>query len=643
MSWQGQFGDLIESLEFYETDEKRGFVRGARWGLAPTGGPINTALPSRAGEQAWGPEHHLHVRTHLGHGANWGLFAEDLPDEANHITLSARSPTRRGSRRRRSTTGWPTTRAGCSTSTSSGRRSRWTPPARYKIEVDRLMRYSGWHLLGTARMGDDPKTSVLDRWNRTPRRPEPLRRRRLVLRDVVRRQPDVDDRRDRAPGGRPHGRDALRAAGAGVTVDGAARDAEPTSSGRHLAAVADHLIPAAHGMPSAAEVVNEERLRFVLDARPDLVEPLQAALRAGPGRDADARLDMLARDEPASLGALQLAIVAGYYTDKRRPGADRLPRARWRSTLRSWECRNISKRARSTPCSPAARLARPRHRAASERNGRPADVRRALLGRAARAEGGQRWPRRRLRPRRSRQQRAGSTRSSPSGVPGTGEPREIREPATGRPLLTLPQSTPDDVARAAAAAAAAQPAWAETSYAERAAILRRAAEIYEAHRPEFGTWTQRETGAHRNKMHHEQNFAVGELHAAATMPSSPTASSSRPSSRAACRCSAASRPASSARSRRGTRRACWGCASSRRRSRSATRSSSSPIRRRRSAAGRCSRRSSARRACPTACSTSSSAAPRPARRSSPTRTSTVCRSPARPGPDGGSGRSRAGC
>ena len=36
----------------------------------------------------------------------------------------------------------------------------------YKIEVDRLMRYSGWHLLGTARMGNDPKTSVLDRWNR---------------------------------------------------------------------------------------------------------------------------------------------------------------------------------------------------------------------------------------------------------------------------------------------------------------------------------------------------------------------------------------------------------------------------------------------------------------------------------------------
>ncbi len=105
--------------------------------------------------------------------------------------------------------------------------------------------------------------------------------------------------------------------------------------------------------------------------------------------------------------------------------------------------------------------------------------------------------------------------------PGTGEPRELHEPATGRALITVSQATPGDVARAAATAAQAQSAWAETSYQERARILRRAAEIYEAHRPEFGAWTQRETGAHRDKMHHEQNFAVQEIHAAATMPSQP--------------------------------------------------------------------------------------------------------------------------
>ncbi|HYI22068.1 MAG TPA: aldehyde dehydrogenase family protein [Candidatus Limnocylindrales bacterium] len=104
---------------------------------------------------------------------------------------------------------------------------------------------------------------------------------------------------------------------------------------------------------------------------------------------------------------------------------------------------------------------------------------------------------------------------------GSGEPYEVREPATGRSLITINLSTVEDVRRAAAAAKAAQLEWAETSYQEKAAILRRAAEIYEAHRPEFGTWTQRETGAHRNKMHHEQNFALGELLAAAAIPWQP--------------------------------------------------------------------------------------------------------------------------
>jgi hypothetical protein len=79
--------------------------------------------------------------------------------------------------------------------------------------------------------------------------------------------------------------------------------------------VADHLIPAAHVMPSAAEVVTEDRLRFVLRARPDMREPLAAALRPELGADVEARLAALAA-EPANLAALQLAIVAGYYTDR---------------------------------------------------------------------------------------------------------------------------------------------------------------------------------------------------------------------------------------------------------------------------------------------------------------------------------------
>ena len=103
-----------------------------------------------------------------------------------------------------------------------------------------------------------------------------------------------------------------------------------------LSAVANRLIPAAHGMPSAADILTDDRLRFVLAARPDLLEPIRAALRADLGADVQARIDMLGRDEPAALGALQLAIVAGYYTDRwvreliGYPGQEAL-------TIRSWE------------------------------------------------------------------------------------------------------------------------------------------------------------------------------------------------------------------------------------------------------------------------------------------------------------------
>ena len=82
-----------------------------------------------------------------------------------------------------------------------------------------------------------------------------------------------------------------------------------------FSAVAGHLIPAAHGMPSAADVIDDTRLRFVLTARPDLVDPLLAALRPELGTDPAVRLTALERDDADDHGALLLAVVGGYYTD----------------------------------------------------------------------------------------------------------------------------------------------------------------------------------------------------------------------------------------------------------------------------------------------------------------------------------------
>ena len=86
---------------------------------------------------------------------------------------------------------------------------------------------------------------------------------------------------------------------------------------RTLSSIADLLIPEAHDMPSAAEVLTEDRIRFVLGARPDLLAPLREALRPGLGGGPQGRLDALGRDEPGTLAALQLVLVGGYYTDRR--------------------------------------------------------------------------------------------------------------------------------------------------------------------------------------------------------------------------------------------------------------------------------------------------------------------------------------
>src|ERR687896_2643149 len=91
-------------------------------------------------------------------------------------------------------------------------------------------------------------------------------------------------------GGMPATADLGEVAGVGEAT-GLGADERAT-----FAAIADHLIPAAHGMPSAAEVVTDERLGSVLTSRPDLVEPLKAALRSELGPDIGARLAKLSEE-----------------------------------------------------------------------------------------------------------------------------------------------------------------------------------------------------------------------------------------------------------------------------------------------------------------------------------------------------------
>ncbi|MCW2992935.1 MAG: family oxidoreductase [Conexibacter sp.] len=160
-SWRGPLGQYLHSLQFYETDTARGFVRGAKWNLLPSGAPLSMMLPGLWGDDvAWGPEFHRQLRARLGHSVVWTVICEDLPDPDNRVVLDDDGHGVRLEYR---------------TSENSRRMLDFhlarldevlTAMGAVERRLSGGIRESGWHIMGTARMGDDPETSVVDRHGR---------------------------------------------------------------------------------------------------------------------------------------------------------------------------------------------------------------------------------------------------------------------------------------------------------------------------------------------------------------------------------------------------------------------------------------------------------------------------------------------
>lgn len=99
------------------------------------------------------------------------------------------------------------------------------------------------------------------------------------------------------------------------TADGVVVHLDPARQAV-LAGVADLLIPAAHGMPSAGDVVDARSVAFVLGARPDLATPLRAALSDDIASTPGDRLAVLEASRPDLLATVHLVVVGGYYADE---------------------------------------------------------------------------------------------------------------------------------------------------------------------------------------------------------------------------------------------------------------------------------------------------------------------------------------
>jgi benzaldehyde dehydrogenase (NAD) len=80
-------------------------------------------------------------------------------------------------------------------------------------------------------------------------------------------------------------------------------------------------------------------------------------------------------------------------------------------------------------------------------------------------------------------------------VDGSGEPYPVVSPATGEQLGMMGRATEADVHKAAATASDVQRDWAAAPYNERAAVLRRAGDLWNANAEEIIGWLMRETGA----------------------------------------------------------------------------------------------------------------------------------------------------
>ena len=306
-SWRGPAGQLIHSMQFYDTDTSRGFVRGAKLHALPTPGPLNTIETHRQldFDDLWGPAIHDVARA-ASNGILWAANVEDLPEEHNRVTLSAEEF---------DADGLPAPKVEYRVSENTRKILKYTVERMVELHeaagAKQIFTQEFWvdqpgHLLGTARMGDDPATSVVDSLRPGPRCREPLHRGRQHLRHVRLRQPDLHDQRARPAGGQEGRRRRQRTEGIGMSTTSLDLHSTPkrrlSVPGRHTAPprpltdselttllrIADCLIPASGENPAASDA--DEYLRYLnlaLAARADVFDAVLSAVDKTAGLHGD--------------------------------------------------------------------------------------------------------------------------------------------------------------------------------------------------------------------------------------------------------------------------------------------------------------------------------------------------------------------
>lgn len=164
----GPQGCCILSQEFYETRPEHDFVRGFGFQIARGASPVSAAKAGMArGDIPWGAGHHAAFSKYFGTDIYCGICVEDLPEPGNRVTLDSTL---------KDAHGIPAPKITYRMSDNSQKilafaldrgRELMEAAGAWKIDAFGPLRYAGWHLLGTARMGTNPQNSVVNEWGRS--------------------------------------------------------------------------------------------------------------------------------------------------------------------------------------------------------------------------------------------------------------------------------------------------------------------------------------------------------------------------------------------------------------------------------------------------------------------------------------------
>jgi len=159
----GPQGCCILSQEFYETDAERDFSRGYTMQILRGSPPMETAVTGYMMRQIpLGPDHHKKFAQSYNRNVGIAVISEDLPELHNRVELDSDN---------------------CDANGMAGLKVHYrlseNTKNMLKHGIDKSkqlfdaiggrvvssfapVKHTGWHLMGTARMGRDPKTSVVN-------------------------------------------------------------------------------------------------------------------------------------------------------------------------------------------------------------------------------------------------------------------------------------------------------------------------------------------------------------------------------------------------------------------------------------------------------------------------------------------------